>query len=384
MPNKNLTGAQQRKDDDYYTKSQDILDFIIKHKNIFKGKTIVCPCDDVTGSVVYEGIINGNTNAEKISGCHRSNFAYHFATYYKELELTGIICSCFSPSGKGIKAIFNNKYTGSELEEHWCDCWDIENLEGNGDYRSEEVLQLCRGENKIVVTNPPFSISYSGRSLKKNPPMPRIYNENGIDYILIAPTKVYGYIWFIEDFKTKKIFSGDVIKEFLRPNGTIGKVSAMWISNIKDIACELHGTIKPFSIYDSSNYQKPYNCDAIFVNKSNIPCNYTGIMFVGADSFGDFGTELFEIVGHSNKLGTEVTGLTKHSKDDIKNNDSQTDLLVEISKEEANNRNLDGNEYYTKDGIYLKKPFANVGIRWKTEMMPKAIEQPDGSIVYRY
>ena len=124
--NKNLRKAKSTKNDEFYTRYDDIcreFDMVFeKHPDMFVGKRIICPCDDP----------------------YRSAFADYFNKHFDDLGLSRVTCTSFASGGRG-KAITRTAAGGER--------WD---LDGDGDFRSNEVTELMKGSD-IVVTNPPFS-----------------------------------------------------------------------------------------------------------------------------------------------------------------------------------------------------------------------------------
>jgi len=80
MANSNLTNAKNAKNDEFYTQWIDIEKEINAYfdldPDVFKGKTILCPCDDP-----YE-----------------SNFFKYFALWFNQLKLKKLIATCYAGS----------------------------------------------------------------------------------------------------------------------------------------------------------------------------------------------------------------------------------------------------------------------------------------------
>ena len=163
--NKNLQQANKAKKDEFYTQLPDIEAELRHYKNHFKDKTVFCNCDDP-----YE-----------------SNFFKYFAINFNFLGLKKLIATCYAKSpiaGEELSLFhyFKLKDDDSKLIAHKLgitevtdengdgaiDLADVElllknkkniltQLKGNGDFRSEECVELLK-EADIVVTNPPFSL----------------------------------------------------------------------------------------------------------------------------------------------------------------------------------------------------------------------------------
>jgi hypothetical protein len=132
--NQNLTKAKAAKQDEFYTQLTDIENELKHYTKHFKGKVVLCNCDD-----------------PKVS-----NFYRYFYLKFEELGLKRLITICYKNDDP------NSRSRGISKKAKYLD-WDgkgepkIVNLEGNGDFRSEESIALLK-QADIVVTNPPFSL----------------------------------------------------------------------------------------------------------------------------------------------------------------------------------------------------------------------------------
>ncbi|MEJ7623599.1 MAG: adenine-specific methyltransferase EcoRI family protein [Pyrinomonadaceae bacterium] len=145
--NQNLHAAKNSKNDEFYTQVSDIEKELKHYKNHFKGKVVLCNCDDPRVSGFWDFF---SKNFEQlglkklISTCYRNEeynlFSQHKSTQGIALEYTG------DKSGNRIP-------DDEEIEKH--------QLKGDGDFRSEECIELLK-QADIVVTNPPFSLFRAG------------------------------------------------------------------------------------------------------------------------------------------------------------------------------------------------------------------------------
>ena len=161
--NKNLHDAGKAKKDEFYTQLIDIENELKHYKNQFKNKVVYCNCDDP----------------------FESNFFKYFASNFNELKLKKLITTSFvkSPIVGGQLSLFEVeglKPTGKQPfkieitevpdtnKDGAIDIDDVKALlkhnkknstplKGNGDFRSEECVELLK-QADIVVTNPPFSL----------------------------------------------------------------------------------------------------------------------------------------------------------------------------------------------------------------------------------
>ena len=131
--NTNLGAAKAAKNDEFYTQWNDIENemqaYLEYDPDVFRGKVVLLPCDDP----------------------EVSNFTKYFALNFNKLGLKKLISTSYSPCRKGRIYITEQ---GANLNEEYLK-WDC--LEGDGDFRSDEVTKL-RDEADMVITNPPFSL----------------------------------------------------------------------------------------------------------------------------------------------------------------------------------------------------------------------------------
>ena len=152
--NKNMNKAKVAKDDEFYTRMEDIEREVLQYTEYFKGKIVLCNCDNP----------------------FESNFFKFFASQFKNFGLKKLIATCyyggaFKPQGinlfdKGAYAVVMNEYIGdlqdveSWLEEQKTLLKESKKsalrLLETGDFASEECVKFL-DEADIVVTNPPFS-----------------------------------------------------------------------------------------------------------------------------------------------------------------------------------------------------------------------------------
>ena len=122
--NKNLLKAKDAKNDEFYTRYEDIEKEVIHYYDKLKGRIVYCPCDDYRWS----------------------NFVKYFKDHFQEIGLKRLIATNYN-IGDGA---YRYDYDGA-VET-------IVKLKGNGDFRSEECTKIKNLEGVIVITNPPFSL----------------------------------------------------------------------------------------------------------------------------------------------------------------------------------------------------------------------------------
>lgn len=119
----NLHKAKKAKNDEWYTRYEDIEKEVVNYKEQLKGLWIYCPCDDYRWS----------------------NFWKYFYDNFDNLQLKRLTATNYD-IGEGA---FRADYDGENMT--------VIPLEGNGDFRSEECTKI-KDECDLVCTNFPFSI----------------------------------------------------------------------------------------------------------------------------------------------------------------------------------------------------------------------------------
>lgn len=266
MANANLSNAKRAKNDEFYTQLSDIENELKHYKNHFAGKVVYCNCDDA----------------------RKSNFFRFFQKKFNDYGLKKLVTTSYNEDGHGSVLVYegdtnsNGKLDDNEVK--------VSELKGNGDFRSEECIELLK-ESDIVVTNPPFSLfrDYIATLVQYDKKFLVIGNKNAITYKEIFPL-----------IKENKLWLGYYCpNEFRLPNGdTTKKVNGLcrWFTNL-DIK-KRHETIYPYKSYNEEEFPKYDNYDAIEVSKvCEIPKDYDGIMGVPINFLDKYNPSQFEIVG---------------------------------------------------------------------------------------
>ena len=237
----------------------DIENELGHYKDHFKGKVVYCNCDDPM----------------------RSNFVKYFKINFDALGLKKLIATGYRKNSRGIKLL----YDSSNKEAN------IELLEGDGDFRSEECMKLL-DEADIVVTNPPFSLA----SLY----MQQLV-EHGKKFLIIGPLNLIKYKDTFPYFMKGQAWPGvNWVKSFTEPDGKIMKMgNVVWYTNLDHK--KRHEKIVCIEKYDPAKYPKFDNYDAVEVGKyTDIPKDYAGVMGVPISYLMHHNPEQFEIVGELN------------------------------------------------------------------------------------
>lgn len=316
--NSKLSEAKSKKNDEFYTQYADIEKevnaYLEYDPDVFRGKTILLPCDDPESS----------------------NFTIFFAQNFERLGLKKLISTSYAVDSKDIEG----EYIPSEFEQNsplfdWASTrvkgkifvlekditgdgkinhsdleWNY--LEGDGDFRSEEVCKL-RDEADIIITNPPFSLfrEFLAWLMAVDKKFLLIANKTCINYKEVFPlimenrmwsgrTEWSGGMWFVsqQEGATDKVVNGLPMKN----------VGSVWFTNIEH--GRRHQPIELMTMADnlkfsrhrdireSGSYKKYENYEAINVPYTDaIPSDYDGVMGVPLTFLEKYCPEQFEIVG---------------------------------------------------------------------------------------
>lgn len=298
--------SRKNKLDEFYTQLNDIELELKHYKNQLKDKIIFCNCDDP-----YE-----------------SNFFKYFAMNFNHLGLKKLIATCYDDSpiaytqfniwGES-KTIPNKnrhpyKIEINEVKDYnqdgATDLADVEYLlknkknsmtllKGNGDFRSEECVELLK-QSDIVVTNPPFSLfrEYVSQLIEYKKQFLIIGNINAITYKEIFQLIKNGEIWggyiFNKtlEFEIPKSYKGEY------KNGKkYGKVpSITWFTNLE--TSKRTKELILYKKYNKKEYPIYYKFDAINIKKvADIPYDYFGLMGVPITFLDCYNPNQFQIIG---------------------------------------------------------------------------------------
>lgn len=263
--NNNLKIAKAKKDDEFYTRIEDIEKEVFHYKEHFFNKTVYCNCDDPEWS----------------------NFFIYFRNNFKFLGLKKLISTHYSVDVKKDKA-YKLECVEYVLGEDGLPVPKRIDLKGDGDFRSEECIAFLQ-ESDIVCTNPPFSLfrEYVAQLVKYEKKFLIIGNTNAITYKETFGLIKNGQIWL----------GNNSVKEFRKPNGEMKKFGNIcWLTNLTHK--KMNEELILWKDYSENEYIKYDNFDAIEVSKTNeIPKNYNGLMGVPITFLTKYNPNQFEIVG---------------------------------------------------------------------------------------
>lgn len=340
-----LGKAKEAKNDEFYTIYADIEKemnaYLEYDENVFRNKTILLPCDDPEWS----------------------NFTRYFAQNFEKLGLKKLISTSYAIESKKYK-VKDWQPTLFEQQAPWYDVdkskikgkiftldhdtnrngrIDIEDLEwkyleGDGDFRSDEIKRL-RDEADFIITNPPFSLfrEFVAWIMESGKKFAVIGNMNAITYKEIFPLLKENDVWL-----GASIHSGDrefgVPKEYPleaagwrideKGNHFIRVKGVRWFTNIE------HGRRhEPLSLMTEANnikfskhkevkgvgYRKYDNYDALEIPYTDaIPSDYKGVMGVPISFLDKYCPEQFEILGMCENEDLYKMKTKKYSSDQCK------------------------------------------------------------------
>lgn len=192
---------------------------------------------------------------------------------------------------------------------------ELSELEGDGDFRSEECLALM-DEADIVVTNPPFSLfrEYVGTLVEHGKGFILIGPRNAIAYKELFPLFMADKMWLGYGFQNgnsyfaippenAREFASGVYDEL---TGLVHFRNVTWFTNL-DIR-KRHEELVLVEEYDPEKYPSYANFDGIEVSRvAKIPCDYAGLMGVPITFMDVYNPDQFEIVGHSLDLAKPMS-----------------------------------------------------------------------------
>ncbi|WP_294985202.1 adenine-specific methyltransferase EcoRI family protein [uncultured Fibrobacter sp.] len=301
--NSQLHNAKNAKKDEFYTQLSDIENELKHYKKHFKGKTVLCNCDDP----------------------RVSNFFHYFAYNFEHLGLKRLITTCYKNQERDLfsqndseRAIWL-EYFGDRNGNRVPDPEEIgiHYFEGDGDFRSAECIELLK-QADIVVTNPPFSLfrEYVAQLVEYEKKFVIVGHQNAITYKEIFKLIKENQIWLGCGFKggAAHFFSKyqDVAVAGDHKEGMIRVSGVVWFTNL-DLP-KRHEEIVLYKKYSEEDYPHYDNYDAIEVNKTElIPEDFNGVMGVPITFLNKYNPEQFEILGMESSAGydPEIVGIPR-------------------------------------------------------------------------
>ena len=339
MAHSNLKDAKSTKNDEFYTQYEDIQReinaYLEYNPDVFKGKTVLLPCDDPEWS----------------------NFTKFFAQNFENFGLKKLISTSYATESKKVKfqqlSLFEEnspQFDETKTNTHGkiftltrdsnksgnIDIDDLEwnYLDGDGDFRSEEVIEL-RNEADIIVTNPPFSLfrEFLAWIIEADKKFIIIGNMNAITYKEVFPLIRDNKIWLGNGFSGGNAYFRPIGENFANyangvyddKTGLVKFRNCCWFTNFEhgrrhqplslmtaddNIKFSKHKEIRNMGYCEYDNYnaiEVPYT-DAI-------PSDYDGIMGVPISFLDKYCPEQFEIIELSRYL-QDGQGMSQQFVDD--------------------------------------------------------------------
>ena len=369
MARRNLDKAKVDKKDEFYTQMTDIERELQHYWSHFKGKVVLCNCDDP-----YE-----------------SNFFKYFALRFNQLGLKKLICTCYNGSpvqGNELMIDFGDFSDEPKKIAYKVEITEVKDLNGDGavdlsdvqyllkndknvittlktgDFRDPECIELLK-QSDIVVTNPPFSLfrEYIGQLMEFGKKFIIIGHQNAITYKEVFPLIKDNKVWLGYGFKggAAHFFSPyeDIATASNHKKDMIRVSGVNWFTNLEipkrneelDLVCH----------YSPEEYPQYDNYDAIEIGKtSDIPCDYPGVMGVPITFLDKYNPDQFEIITLGIGEGN-FTPTKKYQKfrdpETLQPISDKRDYLLYVRK---------GNgKYLTSEGYRVDKLYARILIRNK-------------------
>ena len=290
---KYLQTAKSDKNDEFYTILSDIERELRHYKKHFKNKVVLCNCDDP----------------------RVSNFFVYFSMNFGQLGLKKLVTTCYKNQNadlfsehKSEKAIYLEYAGGKKPKQNVPDPdkIGIQHLKSDGDFRSEECIELLK-QTDIVVTNPPFSLfrEYVAQLVEYGKEFLIVGSWAAITYKEIFKLMKEDKLWI--GVNSNRQFSGFIVPKHYPLHGTEARVdehgnrivstnTTCWFTNI-DLK-KRHEDLILFKPYNPQEFPEYDNYEAIEVSKTaDIPVDYEGVMGVPVTFLKYYNPAQFEIVG---------------------------------------------------------------------------------------
>jgi hypothetical protein len=289
-----LHKAKQNKKDEFYTQLSDIERELGHYKDHFKNKVILCNCDDP----------------------RVSNFFHYFSYNFEYLGLKKLIATCYKSQNMDLfsqndseQAIYLEYFgfkSGNRIPK--VEEIGIKHLQGDGDFRNDECIELLK-EADVVVTNPPFSLfrEYVSQLIEYDKKFLIVVHQNALTYKEIFPLIKENKVWLGYGFRGG---AGHFINKHYKDYATASnnkdgmiRVSGVhWFANLE--IKKRHEELILYKTYSKEEYPKYDNYDAINVGKTKeIPCDYSGVMGVPITFMDKYNPFQFQVMGATESEG---------------------------------------------------------------------------------
>lgn len=317
--NSNLRDAKRNKNDEFYTRLEDVSNELHHYRHHFKNKVVYCNCDDPYVSAFFEYF---SKNFEElglkklITTCYRNRKAGRFSEYDSE---------------QAVKLVYEG---GAALSMPTIEDATVTPLGGDGDFRSEECIELL-AEADIVVTNPPFSLfrEYIAQLVEHKKNFLIIGNMNAISYKEVFPLIRENKIWLgykstssdmyfniTPEHEKQLVATKKEGSAWVEIDGTIyGRLaSAIWFTNLDHD--KRHRPLDLYKLYSPEEFPTYDNYDAIEVSRvSDIPEDWDGAMGVPITFLDRYCPEQFEILGITDRDNNSGLKTKEYERDQVPN-----------------------------------------------------------------
>lgn len=299
--NQKMNKAKEKKDDEFYTRIEDIEEELKNYKEQFKNKIVYLNCDKV----------------------NFSNFYFYFKYKFKEFDLKKVVLTSLGSNFKHEIILEDN-----ELKEIKTELKKDENFT-DGDFKSPACLEILK-EIDIVVTNPPFSLFrlFIDTMIKNNK-----------SFLIIGGMPALGNKDIFKAIYSRKLWVGynNNSLSFFNEQKELKDVSICWYTNLKVNDKKEH--LKLVN-YEDKEYLKYDNFDAIEVGRlKDIPFNYNGLIGVPITILKRINPD-FEIIGkyNNNVYKFEVDAIDRDyvkERFNLKGKKLFSRVLIKLKREES-------------------------------------------------
>jgi hypothetical protein len=324
---KHLNAAKSGKNDEFYTVLSDIEKELRHYARHFRNQTVLCNCDDP----------------------RVSNFFKYFLNNFEKLGLKELITTCYQNDKPDLfsqhkldKGIYL-KYSGEQKGQRLPDPAKVKPrpLKADGDFRSEECINLLMAAD-IIVTNPPFSLfrEYVAQLVEHGKKFLIVGNWNAITYKEVFKLVQENKLWI--GINSNRNFSGFIVPSNYPLHGTEARIdeegnrivssnNTCWLTNLDN--SKRHEPLILYRSYNKKDYPKYDNYDAIEVSATNeIPQDYAGIMAVPITFLNKYNPDQFEILGIMDRANSSGLRTKKYDKLRVENaNDLNARGVIKIN-----------------------------------------------------
>jgi len=348
-----------------------------------------------------------------------SNFTKYFAQNFDKLGLKKLISTSYAPNSKPKEIPYQPtlfEIDSPEFDEEKTyengkiftltqdmtgdgainvDDLEWSYLEGDGDFRSDEIKAL-RDEADVIITNPPFSLfrEFWAWIVEADKKFAVIGNMNAITYKNVFPLIKENKVWLGNNYRVNggamfyeipgAIANLDQVRE-IRSDEKGNQVFITRVQGVRWFTNLDHGRRhEPLSLMTENEntrfsrhkeikdvgYRKYDNYDAIEVPRVNaIPRDYEGVMGVPISFLDKYSPEQFEILGATQRGCHDLVPDTKKYDAywEVRSNGEPTGSSGGKTNENANLEGNDGKKNYfvNADGHIIQSAYQRIFVQHK-------------------